>query len=130
MFGREPRRTEHGHARANEMEVAEASHDLPENANCPSQFVRAFLRPLQELRDLLNWWRLTPVGCGRSRPRLGRADCGVRVLYLAHRELSSGSIADSISPQMLFSAIRALTNPANQPRRNLLGLTASLVEPR
>jgi hypothetical protein len=70
MLGSESRRAEHRQTLAEEMELAEAAHDLEENANCPSQFETALLRSLENLRDLRNGWRLVHVGRRRCRPSL------------------------------------------------------------
>ena len=84
MLGRESRRAEHRHTRADEMELAEAAHDLEENANGPSQFETALLRSLEELRDLRSGRRLAPVSRRSCRPRLRLLDQRVGVRRLAH----------------------------------------------
>ena len=66
------------------MELAEAAHDLEENAYCTSQFETALLRPLEELRNLRNGRRLAPVSRQKAPASFEAAGRGVRCSALAH----------------------------------------------
>ena len=58
----EPRRAEHGHARAEEVEAAKALEELAEDADRARELEAAGLRALEELADLGRGLALAPVG--------------------------------------------------------------------
>ena len=61
MLGRESRRAEHRHARADEMELAEAAHDLEENAELPV--------PVRNPRFCGPWRNCVISGTGGALPQ-------------------------------------------------------------